>query len=131
MAARMAGGFSPGCWAESPPAFFPGGLFMHRTIALLGLALGLAALVLHLIAILTGGDAATGLVTFVTSFAVIANIVAALVYAGVLFEGGAFAAFRNKPVQGLAASAMTFSMLFYHLAAAGEAEGIALIANVA
>lgn len=104
---------------------------MHRTIALLGLALGLAALVLHLIAILTGGDAAAGLVTFVTSFAVIANIVAALVYAGVLFEGGAFAAFRSKPVQGLAASAMAFSMLFYHLVAAGETEGIALIANVA
>ena len=104
---------------------------MHRTIALLGLALGLAALVLHLIATLMAGDAATGLVAFVTSFAVIANIFAALVYAGLLFEGGVFALFRNKTVQGLAASAMAFSMLFYHLVAAGEAEGVALIANVA
>lgn len=104
---------------------------MHRTIALLGLALGLAALVLHLIATLMAGDAVTGLVAFVTSFAVIANIFAALVYAGLLFEGGVFALFRNKTVQGLAASAMAFSMLFYHLVAAGEAEGVALIANVA
>lgn len=103
---------------------------MHRTIALFGLGLGLAALVLHLIAIVSG-DAAVGIVSFVTSLAVVANILAALVYASVLFDGAAFSFFRGKAVQGLAATAMAFAMLFYHLVAAGEAEGIALIANVA
>ena len=102
---------------------------MHRTIALVGLALGFAAVVLQLIVTLTTAE--TSLVVFVTSLAVIANILAGLVYAGVLFDTQAFAAFRNRGVQGLAATAMVFAMMFFHLVA-GEAaagEGTALIAD--
>lgn len=105
---------------------------MHKPLALLGLILGVAALVLHLVvAVSTGGAGAV--VHFVTSLLVIANLLAVIVYAGVAFDAAALAAFRTKGVQGMTATAMAFAMLFYHLVAADQLqpEGLALVSNVA
>lgn len=110
---------------------------MSKTWAAVGLAIGLAGLILQFVLTLpssmdAGRDLFMSLVFFFSYFTIQTNIILVLIYLGILFDGPWLMPFEMPETRVMAAALITLVMGFYHvvLAPAWAPEGLWKVADI-